>query len=192
MGHHVGVLERRVEPGSVGRHGARDVGERRRDERRQAGEEGRDPAEDGGDPRHELAVALAVLAQRERRRPGQDRQPQEQRPGLAGPERAQRVAGGEPPAGVLGDHRQREVVGHEGVLDGHDRHQRRRERGGEGVARAPHEAAIAPPAGQDPGDARVDGQREDEVEGDAAERRHRAARRIRLPSRPTSTCSGIS
>ena len=105
----------------------------------------------------------------------QDREPQEQRARLAGPERAQRVAGGQPPAGVLGDDRQREVVRHERVLDRDDRHQRGAERGREGVPRAAHEPAVAAPPGEHAGHGRVDREREDEVERDAPERRHGAA-----------------
>ena len=111
VGHHVRVLEARVEPGAVERRHLRR--ERARHDDEEEREADRDRCEHRRHPDDEVAGAVAVDPDGERGVPGQDQEPEEQRALLAAPERRQLVDAAERPVGVLGDVGEREVAAQE-------------------------------------------------------------------------------
>ena len=86
---HVGVLQARHHAGAVRRCGRRL--ERARDEAEHEGEEHGDACEHGHDPGDQVA-RLPVQPDGERRVPGQDHEPEQERALLSAPERGERVA----------------------------------------------------------------------------------------------------
>ena len=122
---HVRVLEARRQPGPVERRRLRV--ERARDGDEHEREERGDAAEHRDDPRGQVAQKLAVQRDGKRSVAGEHEQPQEQRPFLPAPKRAQRVGGRQRAVRVRGDIHEREVVAHEGGRE----HDRGDQRGGE-------------------------------------------------------------
>ena len=112
VGHHVRVLEARIEAGAVRRSDLRC--ERRRDHDDEEREEQRDRAEDGHDPDDEVASAPPVQQHGRGRIAGEEQQPEQERSLLPAPEGRDRVAGRQLAARVVGDVDEREVVADQG------------------------------------------------------------------------------
>ncbi len=168
VGHHVRVLEARVQAGTVRRR--RLHGKRRRHDDDEEREEDRDSADHGDDPGDEIARA-AVEQHRRRSVAGQDQQPEEERSLLPAPERGDRVAGRQLAARVLRDVDEREVVADErGEED--DRGDGARDEGAdERVAGRDGETAPALPGGNRAGNDRVEREAERGDECSAAQLR---------------------
>jgi hypothetical protein len=117
--------------------------ERRCDDDEQEREEEGDDAEHGHHPRDEVATRTAVERDGGGSVPGQDQQPEEQRPLLSAPEGGERVAERQVERRVVGDVREREVVAPERDEQHGRRHCGRAERREERVGRRRGETATA-------------------------------------------------
>ena len=170
VGHHVRVLEARVEPVAVRRRRLRR--ERRRDDDEQECEEDGDAAEHGHHPGDEIAGGAPVHEQGGGRVAGQDQQPEQERSLLPAPEGRDRVAGGQLAARVLGDVDEREVVPDQRGDEDERGDDARPEGRDERVLRREREPAATLPGSVGAGDDGVDRETQRGDERGAAELRH--------------------